>query len=200
MKEFLTGLVVAAAALGTVIILGSSGNADISGACVMAGQPDIDFHKLVMKDIDGKDRKLSEFEGKAVLVVNTASNCGFTSQYEGLQKLADTYGKRGFTVLGFPSNDFGGQEPGTEQEIKRFCEERFQVTFPMFAKVKVTGEKKDPLYMFLTEQTSEDVRGPVRWNFTKFLVNPKGEVVDRFGSMTKPMDSDVTKAIEAALP
>ena len=200
MKEFLTGLVVAAAALGTVIIMGSSGNADISGACVMAGQPDIDFHKLVMKDIDGKDRKLSEFEGKAVLVVNTASNCGFTSQYEGLQKLADTYGKRGFTVLGFPSNDFGGQEPGTEQEIKRFCEERFQVTFPMFAKVKVTGDKKDPLYMFLTEQTSEDIRGPVRWNFTKFLVNPKGEVVDRFGSMTKPMDSDVTKAIEAILP
>ena len=200
MKEFLTGLAVAAAALGTVIIMGSSGNADISGACVMAGQPDIDFHKLVMKDIDGKDRKLSEFEGKAVLVVNTASNCGFTSQYEGLQKLADTYGKRGFTVLGFPSNDFGGQEPGTEQEIKRFCEERFQVTFPMFAKVKVTGDKKDPLYMFLTEQTSEDIRGPVRWNFTKFLVNPKGEVVDRFGSMTKPMDSDVTKAIEAILP
>ena len=200
MKEFFLGLAVAGAALGTVIVLGSSGNADISGACVMAGQPPINFHKLVMKDIDGKDRKLEEFAGKAVLVVNTASNCGYTPQYEGLEKLEQAYGKRGFTVLGFPSNDFGGQEPGTEQEIKRFCEEKFHVTFPMFAKVKVTGEKKDPLYMLLTEQTSEDIRGPVRWNFTKFLVDPKGKVVSRFGSSTRPMDSDVTQAIEAHLP
>ena len=93
-----------------------------------------------------------------------------------------------------------GQEPGTEQEIKRFCEEKFKVTFPMFSKVKVTGETKDPLYMFLTEQTSEDVRGPVRWNFTKFLVDGKGKVVSRFGSSTRPMDSDITKAIESNLP
>ena len=199
MKEFILGLVVAAAGLGTVIVLGSSGNADISGACVMAGQPDIEFHKLVMKDIDGKDRKLSEFAGKTVLVVNTASNCGFTSQYEGLEKLEQTYGKRGFTVLGFPSNDFGGQEPGTEQEIKRFCEEKFHVSFPMFSKVKVTGPQKDPLYMLLTEQTAEDIRGPVRWNFTKFLIDAKGTVVNRFGSTTRPMDSDITKAIEALL-
>ena len=166
----------------------------------MAGQPDIDFHKLVMKDIDGKDRKLSEFAGKTVLVVNTASNCGYTSQYKGLEQLEKTYGKRGFTVLGFPSNDFGGQEPGTEQEIKRFCEEKFKVTFPMFSKVKVTGATKDPLYMYLTEQTSEDIRGPVRWNFTKFLVDGTGKVVSRFGSSTRPMDSDITKAIESNLP
>ena len=166
----------------------------------MAKQPKIEFHKLVMKDIDGKDRKLSEFAGQAVLIVNTASNCGFTSQYEGLQKLTDTYKKRGFTVLGFPSNDFGGQEPGTEQEIKRFCEERFQVSFPMFSKVKVTGDKKHALYTLLTEQSPEATRGPVRWNFTKFLVDPTGAVVDRFGSMTSPLDSDVKEAIEAVLP
>ena len=166
----------------------------------MTKQPKIVFHELVMKDIDGKDRKLSEFAGQAVLIVNTASNCGFTSQYEGLQKLTDTYKKRGFTVLGFPSNDFGGQEPGTEQEIKRFCEERFKVSFPMFSKVKVTGDKKHALYTLLTEQSPEDTRGPVRWNFTKFLVDPTGAVVDRFGSMTKPLDSDVKEAIEAALP
>ena len=199
MKEFVLGLAVAAAALGTVIVMGSSGNADITGACVMAGQPEINFHKLVMKDIDGKDRKLSEFAGKSVLVVNTASNCGYTSQYKGLQELTDKYGPQGFTVLGFPSNDFGGQEPGTEQEIKRFCEERFQVTFPMFSKVKVTGATKDPLYMFLTEQSGEAHRGPVRWNFTKFLVDPTGKVVNRFGSSTRPMDSDVTAAVEASL-
>lgn len=199
MGEYFSGVAVAAAALGTVIVMGSSCHKDVSGASGLPQHPPIDFHTLVMTDIDGTDRNLGEYAGKAVLVVNTASNCGFTSQYEGLEKLEQTYGPRGFTVLGFPSNDFGGQEPGTEQEIKSFCEEKFAVSFPMFSKVKVTGETKAPLYTFLTEQSSEDIRGPVAWNFTKFLVDPTGKVVSRFGSSTRPMDSDVTDAIEAHL-
>ncbi len=159
-------------------------------------QPVLD-HEVV--DIDGQPRKMSEFHGKVALVVNTASECGFTPQYEGLQQLYDRYRERGLVVLGFPSNDFGGQEPGSEAEIKTFCQQKFQVSFPMFAKVHAKGPDVHPLYKTLSEQTPKAIRGEVKWNFTKFLVNREGRPIARFEPDVAPLDPALTDAIEAAL-
>ena len=153
-----------------------------------------------MTDIDGKPVKLTDYLGKVVLIVNVASRCGFTPQYADLQKLYDTYGAQGFVILAFPANDFMGQEPGTNEEIKKFCTLRYNVTFPVFAKIHVTGNAKDPLYKFLTEKkTNPQFSGSIKWNFTKFLVSKKGEVVGRFGPTTKPSDAKVVTAIETEL-
>ena len=149
-------------------------------------------------DIDGKPRDLAQYRGKAVLIVNTASRCGFTPQYEGLEALYDRYRARGFEVLAFPANNFMGQEPGTNEEIKTFCATRFKTSFPLFAKVSVKGDDMAPLYQWLT--TSSPFPGDIPWNFTKFLVAPDGRVVARFGPRTKPEDAEVISALEPILP
>ena len=132
-------------------------------------------------------------------MVNTASNCGFTGQYKGLQELHEKYAKRGLRVLGFPCNDFGGQEPGTEKEIAQFCSAEYAVTFPMFEKVKAKSSPKHPLYKDLTENAPEGIRGEVPWNFTKFLIGRDGKVIARFGPAVKPMSSELVGKIEGAL-
>jgi glutathione peroxidase len=154
----------------------------------------------VVKDIDGKDVSLASYRGKALLVVNVASECGYTPQYAELQQLYDKYRDKGLVVLGFPSNDFGGQEPGDNAQIKKFASEEYGVTFPLFDKVHATGAEIAPLYKFLTEKTDEKLRGPVKWNFTKFVVDAKGKVIARFESKTTPLDPQLTSAIESALP
>lgn len=146
--------------------------------------------------IDGSVKTLEEFKGKVILVVNTASQCGYTPQYADLQKLYDNYKDRGFVVLGFPSNDFGQQEPGTDAEIHKFCSSKFGVTFPLFAKTKVLGTDKSPVYAFLTKSTGGDEVG---WNFEKFLVGKNGLVIERYSSNVKPLSSQLTEEIEKAL-
>jgi len=165
---------------------------------VSAASPSVlDFK---MRDIDGKDVKLKKYKGNVLLVVNTASKCGYTPQYEGLQATFDKYKDKGFYVLGFPANNFGGQEPGTEKEIKEFCTSKYKVTFPMFAKISVKGEDQDPLYAFLTsKETNPEFAGDITWNFNKFLVDRKGKIVARFSSKEKPDSEAVTQAIEQYL-
>ena len=153
-----------------------------------------------VKTIKGEDKSLADFRGKALLVVNTASQCGYTPQYEGLQELYAKYKARGFEVLAFPSNDFGGQEPGSEDEIAGFVDEKYGVQFPMFAKVPVKGEDKAPLFATITEQTPEGIKGEIKWNFTKFLVDPSGRVIGRYESNVDPMDTDLTAQLESILP
>ena len=165
---------------------------------VSAASPSIlDFK---MRDIDGNDVKLKKYKGNVLLVVNTASKCGYTPQYEGLEATYEKYRDKGFYVLGFPANNFGGQEPGTEKEIKEFCTSKYKVTFPMFAKISVKGEDQDPLYAFLTsKETNPDFAGDITWNFNKFLIDRKGKVVARFSSKDKPESEAVTQAIEKYL-
>ena len=138
------------------------------------------------RGIDGTEQPLSQYKGTVVLVVNTASKCGLTPQYAGLQELYDTYRERGFVVLGFPCDQFGHQEPGTEAQITQFCETSYGVTFPMFAKIEVNGVGAHPLYQWLKEQQRGALGGSIKWNFTKFLVDKKGKVVDRFAPTTTP--------------
>lgn len=153
-----------------------------------------------MKDIDGKDVKLKKYKGSVLMVVNTASKCGYTPQYEGLQATFDKYKGKGFYVLGFPANNFGGQEPGTEKEIKEFCTTKYKVTFPMFAKISVKGEDQDPLYAYLTgKETNPEFAGEISWNFNKFLIDRDGKIVARFSSKDKPESEVVTQAIEKYL-
>jgi len=153
-----------------------------------------------MKDIDGKDVKLKKYKGNVLLVVNTASKCGYTPQYEGLESTFEKYKGQGFYVLGFPANNFGGQEPGTEAEIKEFCTSKYKVTFPMFAKISVKGADQDPLYAYLTsKETNPQFAGDITWNFNKFLIDRKGHVVARFTSKDKPESEAVTQAIEKYL-
>ena len=151
--------------------------------------------------LDGSAADLSDYEGKALLIVNVASQCGLTPQYAGLQQLHEQYGDRGFAVLGFPCNQFGAQEPGTSDEIKTFCETNYGVTFPMFAKVEVNGDGRHPLYDQLTAvEDAEGQAGDVQWNFEKFLISPDGEIVARFRPMVTPEDPALVGAIEAQLP
>jgi glutathione peroxidase len=135
-----------------------------------------------------------------MLIVNTASKCGYTPQFAGLQRLHERYAERGLVILGFPCNDFLGQDPGTAVEIGEFCRKNYGVSFPMMAKVHVKGKEKVPLYRTLTEQTAEDIRGEIKWNFTKFLVDADGHVVARFGSPVEPEDPELVAAIEKLLP
>ena len=152
------------------------------------------------KTIDGDERSLGDYAGKALLVVNVASQCGLTPHYAGLQELYANYRDRGLVVLGFPCNQFGSQEPGTEKEVKTFCETKYGVTFPMFAKIDVNGANRHPLYAFLTEQpTQPDGPGDIVWNFAKFLIDRSGNVVARFAPPTKPVSDEVVSAIEKVL-
>jgi len=150
--------------------------------------------------LEGDSLDLSTFRGRPLLIVNTASKCGYTPQYAGLQRLHERYSGRGLVILGFPSNDFGGQEPGTAVEIGEFCRKNYGVSFQMMAKVHAKGPDIAPIYRTLTEQTAEEIRGEIKWNFTKFLVDAEGHVVARFGSSVEPEDPALTAAIEKLLP
>ncbi|KDN21437.1 glutathione peroxidase [Amycolatopsis rifamycinica] len=159
------------------------------------------IHEIPLKTLDGRDSSLGEFAGKALLVVNVASKCGLTPQYSGLERLQERFGEQGFSVVGFPCNQFAGQEPGSADEIQTFCSTTYGVTFPLFEKIDVNGENRHPLYAELTETAdAEGAAGDVQWNFEKFLVGADGEVLARFRPRTEPEDETVVKAIEAALP
>ncbi len=155
-----------------------------------------DFHAATLT---GADRSLADYAGQVVLVVNTASKCGFTPQYAGLEELYAAHKDDGFVVLGFPCNQFGGQEPGSEEEIGEFCQLNYGVTFPMFEKVDVNGDDAHPLFTWLKKEKSGLLGGKIKWNFTKFLVGRDGQVIDRYAPTTKPEDleGDVVSALMA---
>ena len=155
------------------------------------------FYDLSMKSIDGENIAFDSFKGKLLLIVNVASKCGFTKQYEGLQELYERYGPDKFIVLGIPANNFGFQEPGSNEQIKTFCSTKYNVTFPMTEKVSVKGSNQHPLYTFLTQNSIKP--GPISWNFNKFLINQQGHVVSRYGSTTKPMSNAIQNDIERYL-
>jgi glutathione peroxidase len=157
------------------------------------------FYDYSVNDLAGEKTALEKYRGSVALVVNTASQCGFTYQYKDLEAVYQKYKERGFIVLGFPSNDFGGQEPGSDQEIKKFCELKYKTTFPVFAKAPVSGAERQPVYQFLTEASGEAFKGDPGWNFVKFLINKDGKVVGRFSSMQSPTGSEIEAAIEKEL-
>ncbi len=152
---------------------------------------------FTMKNIDGKDVPLSAYKGKVLLIVNVASECGYTPQYKGLEALYRKYKDRGFVILGFPANNFGAQEPGTDQEIKNFCSTQYDVTFDLFSKISVKGKDQHPLYGFITSDSA--VAGEVRWNFQKYLVGKDGKLIARFASRVEPLSEEVKAAVEKAL-
>jgi len=157
------------------------------------------IHEFTLDDIDGKPVKLDQYKEKVLLLVNVASRCGYTGQYEGLQKLYTKYKDQGFSILGFPANNFGGQEPGTDEEIKSFCKLNYGVTFPMFSKISVKGEDKHPLYVYLTEKSGPKIQGEISWNFNKFLIDGNGRVITRFNQKVTPESQEMTSKIEKAL-
>jgi len=156
------------------------------------------LYNLPLKDIDGHDVTLKPYAGQVLLIVNVASRCGFTPQYAALEALYQKYAARGLVVCGFPCNQFGGQEPGTDAEIKQFCTAKYNVTFPLFDKLEVNGANRHPLYLALAGPGSP-FPGDIRWNFTKFLIGRDGKILNRFDSKVKPDSEAVTQAIEAAL-
>ncbi|PTQ99932.1 glutathione peroxidase [Mucilaginibacter yixingensis] len=149
-------------------------------------------YQFKLKNIDGKAFKLSDYKGKKILIVNTASKCGYTPQYKELEQLSETY-KDKLVVVGFPANNFGGQEPGSASEIKTFCTGTYNVTFPMAEKVSVKGDDIAPLFKFLTEAPNPDFTGEIKWNFEKFLIDENGKLIHRFRSKTTPMSAELTK-------
>jgi glutathione peroxidase len=167
-------------------------------AQIVSAETNPSLYDIPLKDIDGKDTSLKAYQGKVLLIVNVASKCGFTPQYEGLEALQKKYESQGFTVLGFPCNDFLGQEPGTPEEIKTFCSSKYDVTFPLFEKLHVKGKEQHPLYTALTGPTSP-YPGGITWNFNKFVIGRDGKIFKRFGTTDKPQSPKVTEAIEAAI-
>ena len=155
------------------------------------------FHDFTMKTIDGADKSMADYKGKACLVINVASRCGYTKHYRGMQKLFDKYKARGLMVMGFPSNQYAEEEPGSDEEIKNFCSTEYGVTFDMFAKTDVKGDNINPLYKWLVEQGPE--AGEIRWNFAKILVSKEGEVIGRWDPKVDPEDPEIIEAIEKAL-
>lgn len=156
-------------------------------------------HGFSMTDIHGKSVSLDDYKGKVILMVNTASKCGYTKQYAGLVQLQKTYKDQGLVVMGFPANNFMGQEPGTNREIAQFCSDTFGVDFPMFAKLSVKGSDQHPLFAYLTSADNPDFTGKIRWNFEKFLIGPDGKLLRRFRSKAKPTDDRMKKAVEQAI-
>jgi glutathione peroxidase len=166
------------------------------GTVAMGGS----VYDYTLKAIDGKPQPLSAFKGRVMLMVNVASQCGYTPQYEGLEKLYETYKSQGFVITGFPANNFGGQEPGTDAEIQTFCKSKYSVTFPMFSKISVKGADQAPLYQFLTSPSANSkTAGEIQWNFTKFLVDRNGIVVERFEPEVEPLSNELVSAVEGAL-
>jgi glutathione peroxidase len=157
------------------------------------------IYNFTLPSIDGESIPLSTYKGKVILVVNVASRCGYTPQYSALESLYEKYKDRGLVILGFPANNFGAQEPGSNSEIKRFCSTKYNVTFPMFSKISVKGDDKAPLYQFLTEKANPAVAGDIKWNFTKFLADRKGHVVERFESAVTPDSPEVVAEVEKLL-
>jgi len=154
---------------------------------------------FTLNSIDGKPAPLADYKGKVVLLVNVASQCGYTPQYSGLEATYEKYKDQGFVILGFPANNFGAQEPGTNEEIKTFCTRKYSVTFPMYSKISVKGADQAPLYAYLTKETGPGITGEIKWNFTKFLVDRDGKVVQRFEPAVTPDSKEVTAAIERQL-
>lgn len=197
---------IVSAALAGALTFGAAQAADQNAGAAPQAQSTESGKKSVsvlcykMKDIDGKDVDLATYKGKVVLIVNVASKCGFTPQYEQLEAVYKKYRDQGFVVLGVPANEFGKQEPGTDLEIKEFCSSKFSVDFPMVSKVVVKGEGIAPLYKDLTDKEKNgEFGGDIKWNFTKFLVGRDGHVVARYESKTKPDAEEVTKKIEEEL-
>lgn len=157
------------------------------------------LYDFKMKDIDGKEVNMKDFKGNVLLIVNTASKCGYTPQYKDMVEVYKQYKKEGLVVLGFPANEFGQQEPGADKEIKEFCTLNYKVDFPMFSKVVVKGEKQNPLFRYLTTQKNPDFTGDIKWNFEKFLIARDGRLLHRFRSKVKPTDKILKEAIEEAL-
>ena len=188
--------------LGIVIVIISSASLAVtrgnnSDSAKMTEKSVLEF---TLKNIKGQDVKLSDYTGKVLLLVNVASKCGYTPQYEGLESIYRKYKDQGFVIMGFPANNFLGQEPGTDEEIMTFCTTRYNVTFPMFSKISVKGDKIHPLYRFLTsKETNPEFGGGISWNFNKFLVDRNGKIVNRFGTRDKPESEKVLQAIEQAL-
>jgi len=154
----------------------------------------MNFYKFKAKSLEGKQISMNDYAGKVILVVNTASKCGFTPQYEGLEKLYKDYKDKGLVILGFPCNQFGSQEPGTAEEISRFCSTKYGVSFPMFSKIDVNGVKADPIYKYLKKALPGTLGNEIKWNFTKFLLDKNGKPIKRYGSIVKP--EEITKDIE----
>jgi glutathione peroxidase len=172
----------------------------LCAACVSLAAETKSIYDFTMKSIDGQQVSLNSYSGKVVLLVNVASKCGFTPQYAGLEALYEKYKDRGFVIVGIPANNFAQQEPGTNEEIKKFCSNKYNVTFPMMAKVSVLGDDKTPLYSFLTDKSENPrIGGDIKWNFTKFLFDRNGKPVARFEPAVTPDSPEVTAAIEAAL-
>jgi glutathione peroxidase len=178
-----------------------------AAAAVLAGQSAVaqtekhmntaGIYAFTMKTIDGKEKNLSDYNGKVVLIVNVASFCGYTKQYAALEALYKKYKGQGFAILGFPANNFGAQEPGTDEEIKDFCSRKYDVTFDLFSKISVKGADRHPLYTYLTEDTG--VTGDIEWNFTKFLVDKHGTVAARYKSKIAPDDAELLRTVEGLL-
>lgn len=187
----MTRLLFARCALAAILSLAA-------GRAAHAAEPAASLFDFTMKRLDGRSESLAAWRGDVLLIVNTASRCGYTPQYAGLEALYQRYRERGFTVLGFPSNDFGAQEPGSDAEIGTFCRSNYGVDFPMFSKIAVAGEDAHPLYQWLTGQP-EPVGGPVRWNFQKYLVDREGRVVARYDSKVVPEDASLTARVEELL-
>ncbi len=156
-------------------------------------------YSFTLNSIDGKPAPLANYKGKVVLIVNVASQCGYTPQYSALEATYEKYKEQGLVILGFPANNFGAQEPGTNEEIKTFCSRKYSVTFPMYSKISVKGDDQSPLYVYLTKDTGPGISGEIKWNFTKFLVDRNGKVVQRFEPAVTPDSKEVIAAIEQQL-
>lgn len=192
----------------------SATNLDTLGKCVSSGILSVAIllimaaalfagsgvYSFTLNSIDGKPAPLAAYKGKVVLLVNVASQCGYTPQYSALEAIYEKYKDQGFVILGFPANNFGAQEPGTNEEIKTFCTRKYSVSFPMYSKISVKGGDQAPLYSYLTKETGAGIAGEIQWNFTKFLVDRNGTVIERFEPAVTPDSREVTTAIEAQLP
>lgn len=188
--------------IGIVLCVVSICMLAILGA-ILTMTPNVDaassIYNYTLNSIDGKPAPLADYKGKVVLIVNVASQCGYTPQYSALESIYEKYKDKGFVILGFPANNFGAQEPGTNEEIKTFCTRKYSVTFPMYAKISVKGGDQAPLYAYLTKETGPGITGDIKWNFTKFLVDKDGKVIQRFEPAVTPDSKEVTSAIEKQL-
>ncbi len=204
LQKTLTTVVVASALVACFGVVGSPGDShggDTKAAEKPKGSSYAALYDTKLRTIDGEETTLAEHAGKALLIVNVASKCGLTPQYETLEALQRRYADKGFTVLGFPCNQFGGQEPGSAEEIKQFCRLSYGVTFPMFEKLEVNGSRRHPLYEILTEvPDAGGYSGDIRWNFEKFVVSADGSSIQRFAPATKPDSAAIVAAIEGGLP
>ena len=190
----MTQHIVISLAVCLAIVAAGQVNAKSKKADKTAGNGVLNF---TMTTIDGKPKPLADYKGKVLMIVNTASECGYTPQYETLEKLYETYKDKGFAILAFPANNFGQQEPGTDDQIKTFCSTKYNVTFDLFSKISVKGNDQHPLYKYITKQSP--FRGDIKWNFQKYLVDRSGKIVNRFMSAVDPMSQDVRDAVEKLL-